>query len=130
MTGGAGIRAVNGQVMDRLNAGLGPGIQFSMTVITAGILDNIMQCDKVMGRMTVGAHDRVLGVDKILHLAPWTAVTCGAGTVTVGIRIMHRFNECQVAGAVKGRMAGGTARGFRNGMDIVKYMGIMAVGTL
>lgn len=41
MTGGAGIRTVDGQIMDRLDTGFAC-TQFRMTVNTARILDNIM----------------------------------------------------------------------------------------
>ena len=55
-------------------------------------------------------------------------MTGGTGAISISRRIMYGFNECQVAGAIKGWMAGSTARCFRNGMDLVKYMGIMTVG--
>lgn len=101
-----------------------------MTGITAGILDYIMQVGKIMGIMTVGTLHRSFVVYEALNFRVCTVMAGGTGAVTVGWGSVYGFNKCQVAGAVKGRMTGCTARGFRNGMDIVKYMGIMTVGTL
>ena len=54
--------------MHCLNTSLGSGIKFSMTGITAGILNYVMQVGKIMGIMAVGTLHRGFVIYECLYI--------------------------------------------------------------
>ena len=80
-----------------------------------------------MGSMTVSTGDWVPGINCSLDRGTATVMAGGAGTGAIDRQIMDRFNTGQRS--IKLVMTIYTSCIFTNGVDVVKYMRIMAAGT-